>query len=183
VELRRATPDDIPALDALIARSARGLCQDDYTPAQVEAAIGTTWAVDSELIRDGSYFAIEDGRAIVACGGWSRRRTLFGGDRQAGRESSLLEPAVDAARIRAFFVDPAWARRGLGRELLARCEAEARAHGFTAVELMATLPGARLYRAHGYQPGDRLIHPLGGGLTIELVAMRKALGGVVPSRS
>jgi GNAT superfamily N-acetyltransferase len=174
--LRRATLDDVPALAAVIAASARGLARGDYSEAQIEAAIGTAWGVDSELIRDGTYFAVECDGEIAACGGWSRRKTLFGGDGQTGRESEILDPSRDAARIRAFFVHPRWARRGIGRALLERCEAEARADGFRAAELMATLPGERLYRAFGYRAGERVHHALRDGLTIEFVGMRKELG-------
>ena len=173
--LRQATLADAPLLEHLIRASARGLCADDYTSEQIEAALGTAWGVDTELIRDGTYFVVETAGTIVACGGWSRRRTLFGGDAQSGRRSDVLDPSGDAARIRAFFVHPDWARQGLGRMLLQRCEAEARAHGFRAAELVATLPGERLYWAFGYVAGERLDHPLGGGLTIEFVLMRKAL--------
>src|SRR5262245_5928812 len=130
ISLRHALSSDIPALDALIAQSARALCRPDYTDAQIEAAIGTAWGVDSELIRDRTYFVVETGGTIVACGGWSFRKTLFGGDRQAGRQSDRLDPARDAARVRAFFVRPDAARQGIGRALLERCENEARAQGF-----------------------------------------------------
>jgi GNAT superfamily N-acetyltransferase len=173
--LRPATLADVPALERLIAASVRALCRDDYTAAQIDAALGTAWGVDRELIRDGTYFVVEADGTIVACGGWSRRRTLFGGDAQPGRQSDLLDPARDAARIRAFFVDPAWARRGLGMALLERCEAEARAQGFTSAELVATLPGQRLYRAFGYAGDERVEYPLPGGLTIAFVPMRKPL--------
>src|SRR5262249_48335788 len=155
---RRATFADTPALERLIAESARGLASDDYSAAQIEAALGTAWGVDSELIADGTYFVVEAGgekAEIVGCGGWSKRATLFGGDGQAGRRSDLLDPARDAARIRAFFVHPRWARRGIGRALIERCESEARAHGFRSFELMATLPGERLYRALGYSGDQR----------------------------
>jgi N-acetylglutamate synthase-like GNAT family acetyltransferase len=171
--LRQATLADVPVLEALIAESARDLCQGDYTGAQIEAAIGTAWGVDRELIRDGTYFVVESDGAIVACGGWSKRRTLFGGDAQPGRQSEVLDPTRDAARIRAFFVRPDWARRGLGVMLLERCEAEARAHGFRSAELVATLPGQRLYRAFGYIGDERVEYPLPGGLTITFVPMRK----------
>jgi GNAT superfamily N-acetyltransferase len=173
VTLRPATADDIPALQALIADSARGLSRGDYSAAQVEAAIGSAWGVDSELIRDQTYFVAESGGEIVACGGWSRRRTLFGGDQQPGRQSEVLDPDRDAARIRAFFVRPDRARQGIGRVLLERCEAEARAHGFRAAELMATLPGQRLYRACGYVGEERVEYPLRDGVTIHFVPMRK----------
>lgn len=173
--IRAATLDDVPALESLIARSARGLALDDYTPAQIEAALGTAWGVDTELIRDGTYFTVTVDDALAACGGWSRRATLFGADRQPGRTSTLLSPATDPARIRAFFVDPAFARRGIGRALLAHCEAAARADGFTSFTLMATLPGVRLYAAHGYAPVERVHHPLPDGQSIEFVAMHRSL--------
>jgi len=173
--LRKATPDDIPALEWLIAESARGLSCQDYTELQIEAALGTAWGVDSELIHDGTYFVAEAGGEIVGCGGWSRRKTLFGGDRGAGCQSEVLDPSRDSARIRAFFVRPDWARRGIGRALLDRCEAEARAHGFRSAELMATLPGQRLYRAFGYTGAEPVQYPLSGGVMIEFVPMRKDL--------
>jgi len=171
--LRPATLADVPALERLIAASARALCRDDYTAAQIDAAIGTAWGVDRELIGDQTYFVAEADAAIVACGGWSRRPPLFAGDAQPGRRSDILGPARDTARIRAFFVHPAWGRRGLGAALLARCEAEALAHGFTSAELVATLPGQRLYRAFGYVGEERVEYPLSGGLTIAFVPMRK----------
>jgi GNAT superfamily N-acetyltransferase len=173
--LRKATLDDRSVLDRLIADSARGLSPPDYTAAQVEAALGSAFGVDSELIRDGTYFVAEADGRIVGCGGWSRRATLFGGDAQAGRRSELLDPAVDSARVRAFFVHPDWARRGIGRAILERCESEARAHGFRSAELLATLPGERFYRALGYRGTERIEHRLPDGITIEFVPMKKSL--------
>jgi GNAT superfamily N-acetyltransferase len=173
--LRLATLGDVPAIERLIAVSARGLCGVDYTAAQIEAAIGIAWGCDTELVRDGTYFVAEVDRVMVACGGWGRRRTLFGGDSQPGRVSELLDPARDAARIRAFFVHPDWARKGLGKLLLARCESEARAHGFRAAELMATLTGERLYRECGYVADAAVEYPLRDGQVIRFVPMRKAL--------
>lgn len=173
--LRQATPADAATLESLIAASARGLGRADYTEAQIEAALGGPWGLDSELIRDGTYFVAEAGGEIVACGGWSRRQTLFGGDKQVGRSSGLLDPDRDAARVRAFFVRPEWARRGLGRALLERCEVEARRHGFRRLELMATRPGERLYSAAGFLVTRREDYALGPGLTIELIAMAKSL--------
>jgi GNAT superfamily N-acetyltransferase len=172
--LRAATLADVPALEWLITASTRGLSRADYTDEQIEAALGSAMGVDSELIRDGTYFVVEAEGQLVGCGGWSRRRTLFGADAGTGRESALLDPSHEAARIRAFFVHPDWARRGIGRLLLDHCEAAARAHGFTAAELMATLPGQRLYRVCGYVAGVPIQHPLGDGLTIEFVPMRKS---------
>jgi len=171
--LRLATFADVPVLAHLIAVSARGLSRQDYSDAQIEAAIGTAWGVDSELISDGTYFAVEAAGEIVGCGGWSKRATMFGADAQPGRRSDLLDPARDAARIRAFFVRPDCARRGIGRALIERCEREARAHGFRSFELMATLPGRRLYAALGYSGEHRVAHGLPGGLTIDFVPMRK----------
>lgn len=172
--LRLATPDDAPALRELIAASARELQSGDYTQAQIEAALRSAYGVDSQLIADRTYFVAEAAGAPVACGGWSFRRTLFGGDAQPGRQADRLDPNHEAARIRAFFVAPGWARRGLGRALLARCEAEAQAAGFVAAELMATLAGVRLYAALGYAAAPPLEVPLADGLAITFVPMRKA---------
>jgi N-acetylglutamate synthase-like GNAT family acetyltransferase len=173
--LRKATLEDRPALERLIAESARGLSRADYTDAQVEAALGGAFGVDSELIRDGTYFVAEADGRIVGCGGWSRHATLFGGDAQPGRQSELLDPARDSARIRAFFVHPDWARRGIGRAILERCEAEARANGFRSAELLATLPGEPFYRALGYTGAERTEHSLRDGVVIEFVPMMKSL--------
>jgi N-acetylglutamate synthase-like GNAT family acetyltransferase len=173
--LRKATLEDRPALEKLIAESARGLSRGHYTDAQVEAALGSAFGVDSELIRDGTYVVAEADGEIVGCGGWSRRATLFGSDAQPGRRSELLDPARDSARIRAFFVHPAMARRGIGRAILERCEAEARAHGFRSAELLATLPGHRFYRMLGYEGDERVAHQLPGSVTIEFIPMRKEL--------
>jgi GNAT superfamily N-acetyltransferase len=172
--IRQATLSDKPALEALIARSARELSKGDYTPEQVEGALRGAFGVDTQLIVDGTYFAVEmDGR-IVGCGGWSRRRTLFGGDARAGRDTGELDPRVDAAKTRAFFVDPNYARRGIGRAILEHCEAQASLYGFTRFELMATLPGVRLYREFGYVGEARIVHPLGPDLVIEFVPMTKS---------
>ena len=123
--LRLATLDDVPAIRELIARSIHGLGAADYTRAQIEAALQGAFGVDTALIRDGTFFVAEThARELIACGGWGRRRTLFGGDARAERDESLLDPKSDPAKIRAFFVDPAHARQGIGRALLARCEAD-----------------------------------------------------------
>ncbi|MEO5580458.1 MAG: GNAT family N-acetyltransferase [Gemmatimonadaceae bacterium] len=173
-ELRKATADDHAALADLIARSARKLGADAYTPEQIDGALRGAFGVDSQLVRDGTYFVAEADGRIVGCGGWSRRHTLFGGDTHTQRDAAELEPGVDAAKIRAFFVDPDHARKGIGRAILERCESEALAAGFTRFELMATLPGVRLYSSLGYVPGPLVHQPLGAGLTIELVPMSKA---------
>ena len=175
--IRVATLADEPQLHPLIARSIRALGADDYSQAQIEAALTGAFGVDTALIRDGTYFvALDSEDHIVGCGGWSRRRTLFGSDARAERDDSWLDPATDAAKIRAFFIDPMHARRGLGRSLLDRCEQEIARAGFARCEMMATLPGQRLYARYGYESGASIEHPLPGGLTITFVPMRKALG-------
>jgi GNAT superfamily N-acetyltransferase len=179
-QLRVARLQDEPALRKLIARSIRALGSADYSSEQIEAALRGAFGVDTQLIRDGTYFAVVTiAGEIVACGGWSRRRTLFGSDARAERDESWLEPRTDAAKIRAFFVDPAHARRGLGRRILERSEAEAARAGFTRLELMATLPGVRLYEQCGYLAGASIVHPLPGGLGIAFVPMSKATAAVV----
>ena len=170
---RRASLKDIPDIEQLIAFSARGLSRDDYTEDQIEAALGVAWGVDTQLIRDGTFFVAETEGNPVACGGWSWRKTLFGGDAHADREPELLDPTHDGARIRAFFVHPEWARQGLGTKTLELCETEARKSGFTFAELAATLPGQRLYRRCGYVAEDRIQHILPNGVSIEFVRMRK----------
>jgi GNAT superfamily N-acetyltransferase len=174
-QLRTATHGDRAALQTLIARSARALGARDYRPEQIEAALQGAFGVDSQLIDDGTYFVAEtrDGE-LIGCGGWSRRRTLFGGDSHAERNAAELDPRTDAARIRAFFVDPGHARQGIGRALLERCESDARARGFSRFELMGTLPGVRLYQALGYVAGELMHYPVAPGVTIEFVPMRKA---------
>jgi len=176
-QLRLATLADVPALRELIARSIRELGANDYTPAQIEAALMGAFGVDTALIHDGTYFVVAaDADEIVGCGGWSRRKTLFGSDARAARDDTWLDPASDAARIRAFFIDLRHARRGLGRLLLDHCEAEAVRAGFTEFALMATLPGKRLYENFGYLPAAPIEHPLPGGLHITFVPMKKTCG-------
>jgi GNAT superfamily N-acetyltransferase len=173
--LRKATFADIPALNALIARSARGLSTEEYRPSQIEGALRGAFGVDSQLLTDETYFVAEDGGQIVACGGWSFRSTLFGGDARAGRDSSILDPKTQPAKIRAFFVDPSHARRGLGSLLLEHCENQARAYGYGGVELMATLPGAKLYAARGYVASPLVHFDVGSGESIQFIPMYKAL--------
>lgn len=174
-QLRLATVADEPILRDLIARSIRELGSNDYTPAQIEAALLGAFGVDTALIRDQTYFVIvTDSGEIVGCGGWSRRRTLFGSDTRESRDDSWLDPATEAARIRAFFIDSRHARRGLGRLLLERCETEAMRAGFTEFALMATLPGKRLYEVCGYVGTEAIEHPLPGGLSITFVPMIKS---------
>jgi GNAT superfamily N-acetyltransferase len=175
IVLRKAAVGDIPQIEALIARSARALSADDYRASQIEGALRGAFGVDTQLLADQTYFVAEQDGQLVGCGGWSFRSTLFGGDARAGRDASTLDPRTQPAKIRAFFVDPASARRGIGSLLLERCEQEARTHGFSQVELMATLPGVRLYAARGYV-GAAMVHfDVGCGETIEFIPMRKAL--------
>ncbi len=179
--LRPATIADIPALDALIEASVRGLQAGDYSPAQLDAALGSVFGVDRQLIADGTYFVAERGDILLGCGGWSRRRTLFGADAAADRDDSLLTPGLDAARIRAFFVHPAAARQGVGAAILAACEAAAARAGFTALELGATLTGLPFYRRYGYAPTATQAAPLPGGDSLAIVAMRKAISASAPA--
>jgi GNAT superfamily N-acetyltransferase len=175
-QFRAATPSDRPALERVIAASARELSRGDYTGEQIEAALGSAFGVDTQLVQDGTYYVLEIDGDIVACGGWSFRATLFGADGHAGRSAATLDPARDAARIRAFFIRPDHARRGIGKALLEHCENEARARGFRRTELMATLPGHRLYKAAGYVGEERRTYPLRDGITIDFIPMTKVLG-------
>jgi GNAT superfamily N-acetyltransferase len=166
--------DDISALEALIPLSVRVLQAPFYTSAQMEAALGPVFGVDRQLIRDGTYFVVERcERNIVGCGGWSRRRAVFGGDRERPGEDALLDPAQDAARIRAFFVHPDWARRGIGRLLLDACEEAIRAAGFSDALLVATLAGEPFYAAFGYSAVERHDVALADRLTLSVVRMSK----------
>lgn len=172
--LRPAAPADVPQLEALIAASARTLSRGFYSEEEVEAAIAHVFGVDSELIADGTYFVAESEAGITACGGWSRRRTLFGGDGYAHRAAGFLDPATEAARIRAFLVAPGHARRGIGTTLLSACERAACAEGFAAAALMATLPGVPFYQRQGYRPG-RPEALLLDGTSVAFVPMTKIL--------
>jgi len=175
ITLRRAVRGDIPLLTALIERSAHGLSAADYTQSQVAGALRGAFGVDTQLVDDGTYFVAEEGGVIAGCGGWSFRATLFGGDSRTERDASLLDPSTHAAKIRAFFVEPAQARRGVGTLLLERCESEARARGFSRVEMMATLPGVRLYAARGYVGTQHVSYDVGNGEHIDFVPMSKEL--------
>jgi GNAT superfamily N-acetyltransferase len=175
IALRRAARADIPVLAALIGRSAHGLSAADYTESQVAGALRGAFGVDTQLVDDGTYFVAEEDGVIAGCGGWSFRATLFGGDTRTDRDASMLDPRTHAAKIRAFFVEPTHARRGVGSLLLERCEAEARERGFSRVELMATLPGVRLYAARGYVGAQQVSYDLGNGEHIDFVPMSKQL--------
>lgn len=173
---RPALASDIPALEALIPLSVRGLQAPYYSAAQMDAALGPVFGVDRQLITDGTYYVIEDATgALIGCGGWSKRKSLFGGDQGRAGEDPLLDPAKEPARVRAFFVHPAWARRGLGRAILSASEAGIRAAGFQVAELVATLAGEPLYTRCGYQVIERFDIRLSNGLPLPAIRMRKEL--------
>ena len=180
--VRPAVAEEIPILRELIEMSVRKLQAEDYSVEQRENALKTVFGVDSQLVADGTYLVVEAHLAreaseprteIVACGGWSKRKTLYGGDKWSGREDTLLDPQRDAAKIRAFFIHPAWARRGIGTLLLDACEQAARAAGFTRFEMGATLTGAKLFGARGYKAVKNIEVPIGGGLTLPVIHMEK----------
>ncbi len=188
IHLRLAVPEDVPVLRELIDASVRGLQTQDYTPAQIEGALKTVFGVDSQLIADGTYIvaeaeptAIERAEAenapsnlmIVGCGGWSKRKTLYGSDHWTGREDALLVPPGDAAKIRAFFIHPDWARRGVGSMILQACEDAARSAGFTRYEMGATLTGAKLFGAKGYVAVKPISIPLVNGESLPVIHMEK----------
>jgi GNAT superfamily N-acetyltransferase len=200
IRIRVATPEDVPVLRELIEASVRELQAEDYSVTQREAALRTVFGVDSQLIADGTYLVAEDcgaadttgfglsgtqtlrdsGQAgvsvlprIAGCGGWSKRKTLYGGDHWTQREDSLLDPAKDAAKIRAFFVHPAWARRGVGTLILEACETAAREAGFRRYEMGATLTGAKLFGVKGYVAVKRIAVPLDNGESLPVIHMEK----------
>ncbi len=188
IHLRLALPEDVPVLRALIEASVRGLQTQDYTQAQIEGALKTVFGVDSQLIADGTYIVAEAESGafestgaknsqtacmIIGCGGWSKRKTLYGSDRWTGREDALLDPLRDAAKIRAFFIHPDWARRGVGSMILQACEDAARAAGFTRYEMGATLTGAKLFAVKGYAAVKPISIPLVNGESLPVVHMEK----------
>lgn len=185
--LRLARFDDLPALNALIADSGIALSRGFYGDAQAEAMSRQVYGADTRLIADGTYYAIDGGEAIAACGGWSKRGTLFGSDHAkahghghghsdaSSEEDPMLDPATDAARIRAFFVSPHFARRGLGSQLMRHCAAEAWAAGFRRLTLVSTLPGEPLYASFGFTVDDRFELALDGGLHVPLACMSREL--------
>lgn len=173
--LRHAEHADVSRLQELIALSGRALSAGYYSPAQADAITRHVFGVDTQLIDDGTYFVIDNGEGIVACGGWSKRRTLFGGDQAKRGPDPLLDPSTESARIRAFFVHPAMARRGLGRQLMDACIAAARREGFNTLELVATLPGEPLYLAAGFTVLERFDLDLPGAITVPVSRMKMAL--------
>jgi GNAT superfamily N-acetyltransferase len=173
MKLRLAQMADVPVLTELIAQSVRILQAGDYTESQREGALASVFGVDTQLIADGTYFVAEVDGSIVACGGWSKRKTLYGADHCEGREDSLLDPAVDAAKIRAFFVHPDWVRQGIGTRVLEACESAASQAGFKKFEMGATLTGVALYKARGYREVEKIGVPLGNGELLPIVRMER----------
>jgi N-acetylglutamate synthase-like GNAT family acetyltransferase len=177
IHLREATKSDIPRITEIIEASVRGLQANDYSPTQIDAALNSVYGVDTQLIADGTYLVAETESEIVACGGWSKRKTLYGGDQFESREDTLLDPARDAAKIRAFFVHPAWARKGIGATILKACEEAAKSAGFKRLEMGATLSGIPFYKAKGYTAVENLEVPLGNGESLPIVKMAKEFKG------
>ncbi len=176
IQIRIAAPADIPALRELIDASVRRLQAQDYSPVQIENALQTVFGVDSQLIADGTYLVAEAPNPqplIVGCGGCSKRKTLYGGDRWAGRQDGLLDPLHDAAKIRSFFIHPDWERRGIGSMILDACENAARAAGFSRFEMGATLTGVKLFQTRGYVASEHIEIPIGNGVTLPIVRMEK----------
>lgn len=174
-ELRRAQRSDVDRLRALIDRSVRGLSVGYYTPEEIDASLIHVFGVDTRVIDDGSYFVIEHDGEIAASGGWSARSTLYGGDQLKAADDPLLDPAHDPARIRAFFVHPDHARRGLARRLFNACHDAARAAGFRKLELAATLPGVPLYTALGFIAHEPIDTPMPGGLALRCIRMDRLI--------
>jgi len=172
---RTAGERDIPSIAGLIPLSVRGLQGTFYSRAQMEAALGGVFSVDRQLIRDGTYFVVEDAGRIVGCGGWSRRRSTCGGDGGRVGEDPEIDPLTEPARIRAFFVHPDWARRGIGRSLMAACEKAVVAAGFRDVTIASTLTGESLYASFGYRAVERYDADLPGGLVLPCVRMTRVL--------
>jgi GNAT superfamily N-acetyltransferase len=170
---RLARRDDLDTLSALMDAAIADLQTPFLDPSQI-AASRTIMGLDTQLVDDGTYFVVECDGEIAGCGGWSRRATMYGGDRSPGRNASLLDPAKDPARVRAMYTHPRFARRGIGRLILTLCEDAARAEGFRRAELVATMAGEPLYRACGYLPVEELVDDRGGA-PVPLLRMAKAL--------
>lgn len=178
MDVRVATMADVPALNAMIAESARGLSVGYYTPAQIEAMVTHVFGVDTQLIADGTYYVLDaPNGSPAAAGGWSARRALYGGDQMHAHDEqdARLDPATEPARIRAFFVHPAFARRGLARRIYSACADAAQTAGFRSLELLATLPGEPLYRALGFVEVERIDATLPNGVVVPVLRMSRAL--------
>jgi GNAT superfamily N-acetyltransferase len=175
ISIRLATLSDVPALRVLIPLSASELSKGYYTPQQAESAIRFIFGVDTQLILDQTYYVAEAEGVIVGCGGWSKRMTMYGGDQMKAEAGPLLDPQQDAGRIRAFFIHPEWARKGIGRRIIQACEKAASEAGFSRMELVSTLPGEPLYAALGYEVTRRFDQPLADGVNLPLAHMKKSL--------
>ncbi|HQR38023.1 MAG TPA: GNAT family N-acetyltransferase [Blastocatellia bacterium] len=175
IQIRPATRSDVAPLQELIARSVRALSIGYYSHDQIERSIVAVFGVDTQLVDDGTYFVAEIGYETAGCGGWSRRSTMYGGDQAKSSIDAEIDPRRMPARIRAFFVDPAHARRGVGRSLLEACEDAARRAGFASSELVATLPGVPLYAAFGYVAVEPVSVDLGDGQSLPCVRMTRNL--------
>lgn len=174
--IRKVTVDDVDQLVGLIAASVRGLARGIYDDRQIELSIESVFGVDTDLIEDGTYFVAESDGRLAGCGGWSKRKTLYGASGYTdSRDPAMLEPGEDAAKIRAFFVHPDFSRKGIGSAILNACEVEAREHGFRSAEMMSTLPGVPLYSAHGYHGDERVQILVGEGVSIDCIKMKKEL--------
>jgi len=173
---RLAREDDIPALETLIPLSVHALQASDYSEKQRNAALGPVFGVDRQLVKDGTYYVVEHEGAIIGSGGWSKRESLFGSDRDRAGEDRALDPRHEPARIRAFFVHPDWARRGIGRSILITCEKAIQESNFRAIDLVATLAGEPLYAACGYSVVERYEIKISGGINLPGVKMRKYIG-------
>jgi GNAT superfamily N-acetyltransferase len=175
-ELRIATPDDEAAVDALMKQSGAVLFRRSYDERQAASAVRYVAEVDRLLLRDGTYFVLESDGEMVACGGWSRRDRLHTGSGASDDDVRLLDPATEPARVRAMFVRADWTRRGLGRRILAECEAAAVREGFRRLILTATLPGLPLYLANGFERTSDVDVTMPDGVTIACVGMEKPVG-------
>ena len=176
MHIRLATLDDIPALRKLIDDSVRGLSATYYSGRQIESALQEIFGVDTQLILDETYYIAEIEGQIVGAGGWSKRTTLFGGDSaKSGRVETLLDPAKEPARIRAFYIHPQWSRRGIGSMILDACEQAARVGGFKTVELASTLPGVAFYLSRGYAKAEAISIPMESGETLITYRMARRL--------
>lgn len=172
--IRLANLADIPALRLLIDRSVRGLSREHYSERQIASALEYIFGVDTQLIVDETYYVAEEEDMIIGAGGWSKRKTLFGGDQfKADSPDPLLDPTTEAARVRAFYVHPEWSRRGIGRQILAACEDAAWRSGFARLELVATLPGEPLYSALGYRRLRPVEMPMPDGESLQGFLMEK----------
>jgi len=172
---RLAREDDVPALESLIPLSARTLQASYYSSAQIEAALGPVFGVDRQLIQDGTYFVVDQQSQIVGCGGWSKRKSNYGSDVGRKEEDAELDPRTDAARVRAFFVHPAWARRGIGRSIMVVCERAMLNAGFHSVDIVAILAGEPLYESFGYRVLERYDIAMADGLNLPVVRMGKSM--------